>query len=110
MKLIFAIINHDDSSTVASELTKAGFFFTKFSSKGGFLRAGNKTFMMCTEDEKVDEAISIISNFSKRRSQLSPSAVSFTSDDISAYGRYPIEVSVGGATVFVSNVERFEKL
>ena len=66
MKLIYAIVSNDDSSAVSSALTKVGFFATKLSSTGGFLMAGNTTFMICTDDEKVDEAISIISQKSRK--------------------------------------------
>lgn len=107
MKLIFAIINNDDSSAVSSALTKGGFFATKLASTGGFLMAGNTTFLIGTDDEKVDEAIDIISEHSKKRSQMMPSTASY---GIGMYSSFPVEVSVGGATVFVTDVDRFEKL
>lgn len=107
MKLIYAIVSNDDSSTVSSELTKVGFFATKLSSTGGFLMAGNTTFMICTEDDKVDEAIEIISKKSKKRSQMVPTPSSY---GMNGFTPYPVEVTVGGATIFVTNVERFEKI
>lgn len=110
MKLIYAIINKGDSSIVASELTKAGFFATKISSTGGFLQKGNITFMIAIEKENVDEAIKIISTFSKKRKQISPPPMSYGANHITNYSSYPFEVSVGGATIFVTNIERFEKI
>jgi len=107
MKLIYAIVSNDDSSSVSSALTKVGFFVTKLSSTGGFLMAGNTTFLICTEDEKVDEAIDIISQKSKKRTQMIPSPSAY---GMSGYTPYPVEVTVGGATIFVTNVERFEKI
>lgn len=106
MKLIYAIVNNDDSSSVSSALTKVGFFATKLSTTGGFLMAGNTTFLICTDDDKVDAAIEIISSKSKKRTQISPSPASY---GISGYTPYPVEVTVGGATIFVTNVEKFEK-
>ena len=88
MKLIFAIVNNDDSHSVSSALTQGGFQATKLASTGGFLMAGNTTFMICSEDGKVDDVIQIMSN----------------------YTSFPVEVSVGGATIFVTNIERFEKV
>ena len=41
MKLILAIINHDDANTVTQALTKKGFSSTKLATTGGFLMAGN---------------------------------------------------------------------
>ena len=61
MKLIVAIINNDDCPSVLSELTHQGYGATKLSTSGGFLRAGNSTLLIGTEDDKVDAVISVIS-------------------------------------------------
>lgn len=107
MKLIFAVVNGDDSQAVSKALTKNGFFATKLASTGGFLSAGNTTFMICTDNEKVDRVIEIISQKSHKRKQLVLSASSY---GVGAYTAFPVEVSVGGATIFVTDVERFEKV
>ena len=106
MKLIFAIVNNDDASAVSGALTKSGYSVTKLATTGGFLKVGNTTFLIGIDDEKVDAVINIIAKYSSKRSQNLP--------DTSAYGgeytTMPIEVTVGGATIFVTDVERFEKL
>lgn len=107
MKLIFAIVSNDDSSSVSSALTKEGFFTTKLASTGGFLMAGNTTFMIGTEDENVEKALEIISEHSKKRTQMVPSSATY---GIGMYSSFPVEVTVGGATIFVTDVERFEKV
>ena len=60
MKMITAIINRKDALEVCDSLTESGFFFTKLSTTGGFLKAGNTTLLIGTEDEKVDEVFSKI--------------------------------------------------
>ncbi|MFI3324944.1 MAG: cyclic-di-AMP receptor [Clostridia bacterium] len=107
MKLILAIVSNDDSSSVSSALTKGGFQVTKLATTGGFLMAGNTTFISGVDDEKVDEIISIISKQSSRRTQIIPSASTM---DIGMYSSFPVEVTVGGSTIFVLNVDRFEKV
>ena len=107
MKLIYAIVSNDDSSAVSSALTKVGFFATKLSSTGGFLMAGNMTLMIGTDDEKVDPCIQIIAQHCKQRTEVVPSTASY---GIGVATAYPLQVTVGGATIFVTNVERFEKL
>ncbi len=107
MKLIFAIVSNDDSSKVSKELTKSKFSVTKLATTGGFLMAGNTTFIIGTDDDKVEEAIDIIGKYSKKRTQMVPSSASY---GVGMYTSFPVEVQVGGATVFVMNVERFEKL
>lgn len=107
MKLIFAIVSNDDSSKVSKELTKNKFSVTKLATTGGFLMAGNTTFIIGTDDDKVDSVIELIGKHSKKRTQMVPSSASY---GVGMYTSFPVEVQVGGATVFVTNVERFEKL
>lgn len=103
MKLIFAIVNGDDSQAVSKALMKAGFFATKLASTGSFLSAGNTTFLTCVENHRVEEVIGIIREKSHKRKQFVPT-------NVGAGMEFPVEVEVGGATVFVTDVERFEKL
>ena len=105
MKMVLAIINYDDAQDVINNLMKAGFQITKLATTGGFLKAGNTTFICGVDDEKVDRVIEIISKQSSRRTQLVPSA---TTMDVGMYTSFPVEVTVGGATIFVLNVDRFE--
>ena len=106
MKMIFAIVNKDDSNTVQSALTREGYSATKLATTGGFLMSGNATFLVGTEDNRVDDVIAIIEKHSKKRTQMVPSSTYGTS----TYASFPVEVTVGGATVFVTDIERYEKL
>ncbi len=106
MKLITAIVNGDDANVVAAELTRAGYIVTKLATKGGFLKIGNTTFLIGVEDEKVDDVIGIIREYSCKRTQTVPDLSAFPGDTLAL----PLEVTVGGATIFVTDVARFEKL
>jgi len=107
MKLILAIVSGDDSLKVSKVLTKGGYFVTKLATTGGFLSAGNTTFLVGTQDDKVKDVVEIIGANSRARKQLAPSSGSF---GVGAPSSSPIEVQVGGATVFVMNIEEFHKL
>lgn len=107
MKLITAIVNKEDSTEVQHELTAKGYLVTRISTTGGFLLAGNSTFILAVEDDKVDDVIEVISENSKTRKQLVPSATSFGSGFVT---ELPVEVTVGGAVVIVQSIERFERL
>lgn len=107
MKLIYAIVNSDDSNAVSSALTQNGFFATKLASTGGFLMAGNTTFLICTEEENVDRAVTIIGEHSKKRKQMVSSTAGY---GMGSYTPFPVEVTVGGATIIVTDVVRFEKI
>jgi len=107
MKLVLAIISGEDSSKVSGALTKAGFFVTKLATSGGFLAAGNTTFIIGTEDEKVPELIEILKINCSTREQMKPSSGSL---GLGMFSAAPVEVQLGGATVFVLDIEQFHKL
>lgn len=109
MKLIIAVVQDEDAQKLISTLMNEGFGVTKLATTGGFLRAGNTTLMIGTEKERVELALSLIEKVCKSRKQIatSPSPVSGTAG---VYMPYPIEVTVGGATVFVLDVEEFKKI
>ena len=107
MKMITAIINKEDSNAVSSSLTKAGFSVTRLSTTGGFLMAGNVTLLIGVEDEKVDEVIGIISEHSCQRKEIVPSTASY---GVGGHHRLPAGGHCRGATIFVTNIERFEKV
>ena len=81
MKLILAIVSNDDSGAVSSALTREGF--------------------------SVDTVIGIIAKYSSRRTQIVPSTSTM---EVGMYSSFPVEVTVGGSTIFVLNVDRFEKV
>lgn len=107
MKLILAIVNNDDSSIVSSALTREGYSVTKLATTGGFLMAGNTTFIIGTDDDKIESVLDIIEKHSKKRTQMVPTSASYGAG---LYTSFPVEVTVGGATIFVIDVERFEKV
>lgn len=107
MKLVVAVVQDKDSNRLSNALIKEGFRATKLASTGGFLRAGNTTFMIGTEDDRVQEVMQVIRNNCKIREQL-VTPVSPMGGTTDSYIPFPVEVQVGGAAVFVLPVERFE--
>ena len=87
MKLLLAIVNNDDSAAVANNLTAKGH-------------------IVGTDDEKVDEVINIIKTFSHKRKQVVGDETEF---DFALFKSVPVEVTVGGAAIFVLDVENFIK-
>lgn len=109
MKLIVAIVQDEDASRLVSKLMNEGFGVTKLATTGGFLRAGNTTLLVGVDDEKFDAAMAVIEKVCKSRKQIATAPTSMSGVN-GVYSPYPIEVMVGGATVFVLNVEQFVKL
>jgi len=109
MKLVLAIVPGENSAKVSGALTKGGFFVTKLATTGGFLAAGNTTFIIGTDDEKIPGLIEIIKSNSPTRKKIAPSSVSYGMGGMGIVDA-PVEVEMGGATVFVMGIEQFYKL
>ncbi len=108
MKAILAIVNNDDAGQLTNALRNRNFQFTISSTTGGFLREGNTTIMLGIEEEKLEQALMLIKENCNTRTQfVNPMPPVMEPGEL--YLAQPVEVQVGGATVFVFNVERFEK-
>ena len=108
MKLIMAIVQDKDSNRLANEFIDANIRATKLSSTGGFLKAGNSTFIIGIDDERVTEALELIKKTCQSRKQYVSTPMSL---DISLDGQVPyhVELEVGAANVFVLPVEGFHQ-
>lgn len=106
MKLVMAIVQDKDSLDLSRALVEANLRSTKLSSTGGLLRSGSTTFMIGVEDERVQDALNVIrENCSKREeTMMQQSMLDVGLDGLMAF---PLEVTVGGATVFVLPIEQF---
>ena len=108
MKLVFAIVQDEDAARLISALMDDGYSVTKLATTGGFLKAGNTTLLIGIEDERLAGCLSAIETTCKSRKQIAPAPV--TLDGAAGlYASFPIEVTVGGATVFVLTVDQFVK-
>ncbi len=107
MKLVLAIMSKEDSGIVMNALTEEKIQVTKLATTGGFLKSGNTTLITGVEDSKLKKVIDIISRCSSKRTQIMPSAMPM---DISVLSAPTFEVTVGGATIFVLDVEQYEKV
>lgn len=108
MKLIIAVVQDKDSNRLSNALVKAEYRATKLASTGGFLKAGNSTFLIGIDDDKIEDVLEIIKTNCQSREQL-VAPVSPMGGNADSYVPYPVEIQVGGATVFVVPVEQFEQ-
>ena len=107
MKMIIAIVQDQDSQELSDKLVKHNFRATKLATTGGFLRAGNTTFLSGVEDDRVDEMLKVINDTCGNREQLVSPITPMGGSAI--HIPYPVEVEVGSATVFVMPVEAFHQ-
>lgn len=108
MKLIISIVQREDSDALLKALTEAGHKATLVSTTGGFLREGNATLFVGVESDGVEEVLELVrENCHKRTRYLSP--IVPVTEPSEFYIPQPVELEVGGATVFVIDVERTER-
>ncbi len=109
MKAIIAVVQGQDTGKVGQALRQKGIAFTTIDSTGGFLRERNVTFLIGVADENFEAVMDLLSANSHTRSEYVSSYPS-AFDPAEFYMPRPIEVQVGGATVWVLDVERYEPL
>ena len=100
MKLLIAVIQRQDENVLTKALSERHIGVTRVSSKGGFLREGNVTLFIVAPDQRVEDAMEIIrKNCYTRTKFVAPLPPIAETGEF--YPSTPIEVQVGGATVFV---------
>ena len=106
MKLIIALVQDKDSHLLSDEFAKDNTRSNRLATIGGFLRAGNTTFLVGIEEERVEEVLSIIRENCESREQLTTPPVHLDTT-LEAGMSMPVPIRVGGATVFVVPVDAF---
>lgn len=107
MKLVLAIVQDNDARRLLVHLAEKRFGVTKLSSTGGFLRSGNTTLLVGVEESRLEELVALIEKVCRPRRQI---VTPFPDGPSDAYMPFPIEVAVGGATIFIMDVEGFKKI
>ena len=105
MKLIFAIVQNDDSKRLIRALVQHRISVTRISTTGGFLHGGNTTLMIGVDKEKVEETLDIIKSKSSTRKEFM--VIPATLPGYADSSPTPVQVTLGGATVFIVDVEQF---
>lgn len=106
MKMIVAIVQAKDSSRLRKAFTAVSIQVTQLSTTGGFLREGNATFLIGIQDDRVQDVLNVIKKNAKSREQYITSQMHM---DVEGGSAFPVNVKVGGATVFVLPVDDFIK-
>jgi uncharacterized protein YaaQ len=108
VKLAVCIIHNRDKGRVTDELVKAGFKFTVIGSTGGFLREGNTTILIGVPEEDLASLRQVFSANCQSRDQL-VNVMPVEAATPGAFIPNPVKVPVGGAVMFVIDVESFHR-
>lgn len=111
MKMIFAMLHSEDVDETVEELNKEKYWVTKLSTTGGFLKNKNVTLVIGTEDEQVPGALRILKECAGARQSIKYTMPSMSTGSLGpgANSMIPIDMQVGGCTVFVVDVDQYEK-
>ena len=109
MKLIVAVVQARDADELLRALAARGFRATRINSSGGFLRESNVTVLVGVQEAYAAEVLRIIKGSCHARTRFVNPLMPIVEPG-EFYVASPIEVEVGGATVFVLNVDRYERI
>lgn len=110
MKLVIAVIQDEDSNRLIRKLRQKNYMLTKLASTGGFLSSGNTTLLIGIDEEEIDDVIEIIKEECETREKVTTAAIPNAYTSSSGYVSRTINVKIGGATVFIVEVDQFLKL
>ena len=108
-QLLVAIVQELDAARVCEGLIAAGFPGpTRMGSVGGFLEQGNVTLLVGIEAARATEALRAIAANCQTRSQYVNPLPPIV-DPTMAGVAFPLEVHVGGAAIFILDLDRYER-
>ena len=111
MKMLLAIVSNDDAPLLVNELNEKKYYVTRLATTGGFLKKGNTTLLLGLNDDQVEEVCEIIKLHAGKRQQITYNSPAPSNGNIfSSVSSVPVNVEVGGSTIFILPVEDFRKV
>src|SRR5262245_6842472 len=106
MQALLAIVQAQDADAVLERLKTFKLpCLERITSSGTFLRQSNVALLMAIPAAQVNRVLKILANTCKRRAEYVPSFYIEAAPMITALS---LEVEVGGATVFICDIEHYE--
>jgi len=103
-KMVMTVVFRDQASRVLEALVEAGHTATFSESRGGVLRQAQLTFFMAVEEQDLDKVLNIIRENCRTQVEVS----STETPSAHSLGLVPVTADLGGAVVFIWDLERFE--
>ena len=110
MKLVVAIVQNEVADGLIEALTEAHYGATRLASTGGFLRQGNTTIIVGVPDEAVQNVIDIVVNEGRGRRGGVTMPFPDGGATVAAGGSGSGEATNSSATVFVLDLDRYERV
>lgn len=112
MKLLLIVTHKKNINNLSSELVKKNYRFTQIDCLGGFTKEKFVTIMLGVDNEKVEEVKNIVKKSCKSYEKLVSNGapiIASVHEDFTEPAEL-VKIKVGGATIFVINLEEIVKL
>lgn len=106
MKLLILIAQFVDFNKINTYLHKSPLSFQKISSTGGFVNSGNVTFLIPLKEELVEQTVNDLKKICRVRRSNSAKY----SQEFSTISSVVKSVKVGGAYMYIINLENYFKI
>jgi uncharacterized protein YaaQ len=107
MQAMLVIIQSQDGDVVMKRLEALNLpCLLSIASTGGFLREGNTALLLAARPEQSAQVMTVLRDTCHERTTFVPAYYFEVAPTLSTF---PIEVEVGGATIFSCEIERFEE-
>jgi uncharacterized protein YaaQ len=110
MKMIITVVQGKDAGTLTDKLVAKRYGITRINTSGGFLRESNATFLIGVDDDRVEDVVEIIRGVCKTRTRYLNPLPPMSEPGGEIYMPNPVEVQVGGATIFILTVDKYLRL
>lgn len=102
--MVMAVVPRDEADRVLDALIDAGHAVTFMESRGGMLRQSQLTLFTAVKAEVLDDVLSII----RLNCSVEVAVCAEESEDVPVPGNHPVTARLGGAVLFVWDLERVE--
>ncbi len=111
MKLLVIIVQKPNTNELERGLISAKFQFTRLKSYGGFLQKKNSTYLLNTEDQKVDAVLGVVKKTCYGQEEIVTTSPDATVEFAGAL-THPkkMTVRVGGAVILILPCEKMVKV
>jgi len=106
MQAMIAIVQSEDADAAVSKLKTLNLpNVTLIATSGGFLRQGNTALSILVNETQVEAVMETLRVTCQRRTSYVPAQLEVAQ----LASAFPVEVQIGGATVFMTDIERYEQ-
>ena len=105
--LVIVIVASEQINELTQELIKGSFYFTRIDSSGGLLEKSTVSLLIGINQNRLEPLLALIRKMCHTRLKFIPARVEAP---LMQGQPLMIEAEVGGASIYVVDVERFEQL